>query len=526
MDRHSPSEAGWLRRRLTLRSVLWTWLLVALLAVGCYRLLTLDRWLNYKHAGCTGEMAIIASNYARFGILSFGGLPQDNWPPLDGVAASYAHWPPLAPMLSSFWVSGFGADERSMHALSLLIYVLRGAAFLALAVELLPAAGAAAAGLVFLLLPVQLKFGEIPMFVGFALIFVCLMLRAWKRRQTALAPLWSFLAVLLCWEAAVPAAALAVVCWRGDSRDRRTAWLCAAGAVLGGCAVFALYAIADPGRTWDTFQALLFRMNLAPLPTNSKWLGLPLPPLAAETFQALFTRVLAYQWSAIGPLPLACTALAAAGLTGRLGERFRPPAPPVFVALLAMWFGWSLLFPRHVANHEFELIIAAPAAALCTGWCLQLLWQHTASRIWRGLGWAAALAGPLFLLSPWITQVRGDFRVHRSGLHLAWQPGPRMFRQTGEIHTGILIRENTPPGSVVLDKEFDGRTLFYAQRRILTPITSLQQLETAAPFVRAAFPNRPIYLAIRIADHLAFAGIEERFPLVRADDETRLYLIR
>ena len=131
----------------------------------------------------------------------------------------------------------------------------------------------------------------------------------------------------------------------------------------------------------------------------------------------------------------------------------------------------------HTALHNFELLIAAPLAALALAWLatagLRIGWSGPAAL--RAAAFVALATLTLFLPRP-ITG--GD-------------PNPE-----SQIRYAHDIRNSTPAGSVVAAPTFSAVPLYYSERNIVRGVTNDDVLAGQLSDIRKQFPASPLYLAI------------------------------
>src|SRR5262249_5966231 len=153
----------------------------------------------------------------------------------------------------------------------------------------------------------------------------------------------------------------------------------------------------------DTFQALLYRAGLSNSysadPTQN--LDVNTPHLSPYDIVRLDAGHLLRMTGWLGLIAVAC-------LCTTLVERLRQlPFPSSFFAvlcgLLFMPLFWFSVFAKHVAIHEFEIILLAPAVLLASGWGavrLMRLLESEPVATPRLRFWALVIIGPIVLLIP------------------------------------------------------------------------------------------------------------------------------
>ena len=409
---------------------------------------------TYHHGFVSADVSIAARTFARSGILPLGGVPVNNNSPVSKEDA-YTHWPPLLPIVLSWVFRVLGPSEVSAHLLMLFIQILTAGLIYLTGRDFLGSVGAALSGFFWLTLPVVIHFGHLVVQQALCVLFVAATVWLTPRRRLA-AACCAFLAVASSWEALLMIPGFLLVAMR--RRDcRPAALLVCCAAAIAAAAVSLLYGLRDPGLFADTFQTALFRMGLSHSYSHSM---LPhiIEPYAP--FGQIVSTVLLNHLKMLGIFGFASLVLLL----------FSPPKGMLlFLAPLACpWLFWTVLMSNHVAAHDFEMLLAAPAAAIALAW--------TATRVRK-----ASVAIALLILT--LAQ-------------------PRILGTTGiDVPPDTLLgfahdlRASTPSGSVIISPLISVVPVWYSDRHVVRNISDEESLQVVLPVVKKRFPDSPIYLA-------------------------------
>jgi hypothetical protein len=424
-----------------------------------------DASFTGPHAFVSADVATTARTFANQGIFKLHGVPVNNNAPI-GLGDQYTHWPPLLPIMLSLCFRSFGASELTARLFMLAVLVCTSLLIVRLGSLWLGPFAGALAGYFWLTLPVVAQLGDLIAQQSLAILFVVAAALAFFSRRDVLGAALLFVGVLSSWEAILIVPGI----WLASCRFptfRRSTSMAAVGAGAAFLCVVALFTFGSPGLAADTLQTVKFYMGLSPVYSHL------LPHDRAQlSFAAQVSGIL---WNHLWMLG----ALGVAALVQLLTMRPRDGAL-IVSTLAAPWIIWTAFMRTHVAVHDFELLIAAPLAALALAWLATAEFRKLPS------GNAALKAG----------LVAGLAAVQLTILPI-FRPVERLIYSPERIiDYGREIRLYTPPGSIILAPLESSVPVYYSERHIVRGVDDSAALLAALPELRRAFPGASTYLAI------------------------------
>ncbi|HEY4381997.1 MAG TPA: hypothetical protein VGN01_16740 [Acidobacteriaceae bacterium] len=405
------------------------------------------RAFEYPHDSVSADVVTTARTFATQGVISLHGSPVNNNPPV-GQGDVYAHWPPLLPVLLSVCIHLFGASERVAHLFMLGVVIATALLVCQVGRLWLGNVGGALAGYFWLTLPVVVQFGHLVAQQSLAMLFVVAAALALHSRRFALASILLFFGVFSSWEAALVLIGVYAAAW-GRPEMRRPVWI-ASGAVAAG--ILCVLLLLSPGGLSDTWQTVRFYMGLSSTYSNV----LPHDHVALSFSQQIEGIV----WNHIWMLGVFGSA-AAVQLV--LSQR----RVLVVSVLAAPWCVWAIAMRTHMAIHDFELLIAAPIAAL-------------------GLAWmATTIPRVMVLVGLSVLQL---FFLHH--------PPTEDYPASRLVEFGREIKAGTNPGSIVVSPLLSEIPLYYSERHIIRGISDENAVEKQVDLAHRRFPGAPVYLAL------------------------------
>jgi hypothetical protein len=441
-----------------MRARLPVFLLSAALAFTLFwRIRTASDPFTYPAGFVSADVALAARNFANFGVIAMRAVPVNNNPPV-GPHDAYVHWPPLAPILVSLVFRIFGDSPVAAHALMLAIQLATLALVMLIARDWLEPGAGLLAGFFWLTMPVVVHFSNVVAQQSFCIWFF--LISIWSLRRSRWGAIAALLAAWSAWEAVMLIPAFFALAGLGAC-PRKRAWLYS-GAILAGMAsVLALYGWQHPDLFADAMQTLRFRMGLDPSYSHRL---LHHSPEQALSISQTIRLVLWNHFRMLGVLALA-------SLVSLVLARPKGWAATV-CSLGAPWLVWTVLVPNHVAKHAFELLLAAPLAAIALAWSARNAAEKNAVAF---LVFAAIAA-----VQPWILG---------TGIQTDITP-PELIR------FGEAMREATPAGSVILSPLSEIMPIWLSERHVVRNIADETMLRDVVHNLRADFPQAPFFLVI------------------------------
>ena len=417
---------------------------------------------DYPHAFVSADVATAARTFASVGVFALRGVPVNNNPPI-GKEDFYTHWPPLLPIVLSFFFRLFGASEQVAHLFMLGVQFVTALLIFQLGRVWLGAIAGALAGFFWLTLPVVVQFGHLVAQQSLVVMFLVAAVLALQMGRAYLAAALLFLGVFSGWETVLIVFGLVpVAIYQGG--ERRAAMIASAGALAGLVCVVSLYMIQSPHIAMDTLQTARYYMGISS--TYSQIAASDRPVLTVgQQVSGLF-------WNHIWMIG----ALGLAALTLML--RARPEGMMILLPLAAPWVLWTVLMRTHTAIHHFQLLIAAPVVALALAWVstIDLRRSLSPAAVWKTLIFVMLVGIQLLVLPHPV--MKHDY-------------SPQRLIQYSED-----IREATEPGSIVMAPLISAVPIYYSQRHMVRDVDDDAIVSQELPKLCREFPGVPIYLAI------------------------------
>jgi hypothetical protein len=186
----------------------------------------------------------------------------------------------------------------------------------------------------------------------------------------------------------------------------------------------------------------------------------------------------------------------------------------VFGGLLSAWVLWFTLMHNHACDHEYQMLLAVPAASFAmgvTGIALLDLIRSLAPSNARRAGLAVLAVVPAVLLLP-----------HTLNARFAWQAPPEDKAQA-LIAFAQRIRQTTEPNDIILIASNSMVPVYYSHRHTIRGVAdeALRRIEERLPHT---FPGCIAYLALMGPEELAqFPDAARRYP--RRVEEPELVLL-
>jgi hypothetical protein len=158
---------------------------------------------------------------------------------------------------------------------------------------------------------------------------------------------------------------------------------------------------------------------------------------------------------------------------------------------------------NHVGNHNFLLLLAAPATAMAMAYCasgmLVFLQARAGNPFWRVV--SIVVVAPILLMLPLVSAARQNIVRDRSRAFLGFLPAikrdPSLFAPDAIMRYAGAVRSSTPPGSIVFTPLGTSAVPYYSDRRFVRVIENDADLARALPLAQRAFPGAPFYLALQ-----------------------------
>jgi hypothetical protein len=494
----------------TLNRISSIWLVLATLATVVlffrHRNVTLDGdYQGWASASCM----IMGRAFAQLGLWRTHFVPFQNNLPIGSDPDVYLHWPPLYPIVLSWFIRLFGDSPSSGRLLELVIVVISAALVWLIAEQLYtPRIGTLAA---FFFLTARATFEgafailQQPLAVLFALLTVyCFLLAVPPDGDdtaksppvaslfAALGAIAAALALLSAWDPIfVPFGLLAAALYL---RRRKAARLAAAycfASVVAFTGVQLLYIRSYPHLFTNQLATIAYR---AGLPFRGEQ-GVRLATIVDVVHYEEQFGLLTAWWRAMRNVEqlfssiVLVAALIFIAIWWRDGRRPHEladqPATWVLGGLFLPVVVWFALMRNYVAIHSFPLVLAAPFVAIASGFVLDKLWtRYSLSLADRPILWTLLTGVPLVAIHPLLIQYRDSMVL----------PLPEFESLAAVIHDG------TPPGAVVLTPAASLVPVYYSQRHVIRGINNNAWMAWAIPQARKEFPNAPLYFATRAGD--------------------------
>jgi hypothetical protein len=480
---------------------------------------------NYQTAWVSAHFAVIAKAFNTFGLVDLGFVPVQNNPPLTTSPDAYLHWPPLYPIVLAWVFRAFG-DGVIVHHLSSVLLVFGSAALVWRSFAAWPdKAAAGIAVLTFLAAPMIIGYGFSGIHLHLALLLTLLALvlfaantgpltgSAERSRALMLGAggLAYFAAVLTSWEPLLAAPAFGVFAWM----DRRRQTVLAL--VFFGCAaILALLAIVWLyGSQYPHFLDRLWHRGLLRAGLS---VALPPPDYTPHDWQDLAGNNPTHPWlpylrKVLGRLRL-LGLLGLAGLAGgllclRFWSSLPRPTLAIYLGSFSMFVLWATLMRNHMGIHEYEMLIAVPAAASGAGlvWCQYFRPDASAREqgphrlVLAGSGRQRAIA---CLLAPVLAILSCLSFVHEVATSRPY---------SDMIALADLANEVLPQNAILVTPHTDMVFVYYSQRHVVRTIESEEVLDHERRGLAALCSDCPLYLAASNLDRTDFPSYQKRGPL-------------
>ena len=516
----------------TTRLLLTFWLVIAVCVTVFYRHKTAPMPYHYAFGTCSADVATMARSFVNYGVLALGAVPINNNPPLGLSPSAYTHWPPLLPIVLSGCFRIFGESEATAHGLMLVIGLASSSLLYWIAHLCLGRTAACLAPFCWLTLPTVVNWGHVILQESLAVLFILAALLAFLKATDSAEIQWGWavtggmavaLAAWSSWESVfLCPGLLAAALWSRQPSQQRLALIYSSLALTATVGLLTWYAIRYPALMADTLQTAKFRMGLA-----GTYSGDLLHRYSSEdrmSLPGMIFNVATLHWHELGLLGLSATAwVILAGLEARA---CRKGSALVFAlcGLLAPWFLWYAMMPNHVANHNFEMLVAAPAVAMSLAWsgkeALKVLTPSPQARL--GLGSLVVLViVPILMLEPLGEVLWNNLEWHRgmgwAGLLPSAKLPPHVMQpdSSSSMRFANEIQGASPPDAVILTPVPGMVHVYYSRRHFIRAITDDDVLDRAIPQAAAAFPGSPLYLALRASEQSKFPKALARYPALR-----------
>lgn len=503
---------------LTLR--LWPVLAVLVVLIFAYTL----KDFYYEDAWASSLVAIIARYFTEHGIFATGGIPIQNYDPLTSEPDTYLHWPPLLYYVLSLVSSAFPGSIRAMHFFMAAVTIGGAAALWRMASRFLDRNSAAFCATTFLVMPITLGDGLFLLhqnLVLFELLLALLFALHYRegghrpRGYLILSAAAFFLACFTSWEAylALPGVLLVYAVDRGPATLRIFAcWTLAA--IAAAALVVVIYARGDGTFLGDIWSIATYRAGLAAklVPSSERlhpvegWRG-------ADTATDLFSLrniIRNYVLRTVLLLGLGTVGLIVPVVAAfRRGSGFaeRQAALIVLVPLLTIWLGWQVIMHQHYSVHKYELLFAAPIAAIGLGlaysW-LENLQMNLSDQVWQRMSVAVLinLALPCTMLLMGVITV---LMISAGGVN------------NQLVRFGQRIKSEVPPGAIVITNEANPIPAYYSERHVIRGMRDAPELAQQLGRIREACAGCSLYLAVTARSESQFNEMLEQAAPIYSD---------
>jgi 4-amino-4-deoxy-L-arabinose transferase-like glycosyltransferase len=478
----------------------------------------------------------MAHSFNQLGALHLHFVPIQNNLPLGSDPDVYLHWPPLFPLLLSFFTRVLGDHESSGRLFALLITLATAAIVVAIARRFYGTRAALLSGFFFLTARATYEGGRailqqpLAMLFGTATVLFFLLATdapssatpASASRKKLFASL-GFIAtactVLSAWDPIfIPLGLLLASIYL---RRRPAIWLSALYVITGVLtfiAVQADYILSYPALFKNQFATIAYRAGIKFNGDSSIRLH-TLVDRAHYGYGQLslignYSHALRWVFQYFGTFSLLAAFLFLA-LWLQSNRRQNDAAVYLFGSLCFPWLLFYLLMRNYVAIHPFALVLGAPFLAIVSGLVLDRILEflnsdNTAGNNHPYLLRVMIIALPLITLYPLLVNVR-DAKIPYE---------PPLFQSLSPI-----IQQNTPPNSVTLSPAESAVPIYYSDRHIVRGIETPELLHLAIPQARAAFPDSRLFFALQDIDRPAFSGALPGFTVIARQGDSTLYAI-
>jgi len=475
------------------------------------QILSLARPYNYPHATASADYSTMARSFAEHGLRKLRGVPIINNPPLGVRPNVYVHWPPLFPIALGFVFRAFGESEAAAHGFMLAVFIVSGILIYLLAACFLGKLGGMIALFGWMVIPVSASYSHlvVNLHPGFCLMLVSLFCFARATRASQLDRKWASLgcaamglAGLTSWEPLLACPGLlACAWWTRKQPDLRLAVVYTATAAVAFLGVIGWYAFQYPETVSDLLRVIRFRMKLG----EEFSVDLNTVNLQQPSFLRLLVTYADRHIRYLGPLPLMALAWVVFSGASRIRSRSGGSAAVIFCGLLGPWWLWFLALPNHAYNHDYNLLLAVPAASMALAWtgveAVRFALSLENSRFWGVREWTLLLLASVLMLQPLGESLYGR----------------RAFAERGEgrdIKFALDIYQASGPGAVVMVPGASGAVVYYSRRHIVRYVDNDRVLEKSSRVLPGLFPGSPLYMAIPQNAQPNFANALQRYKII------------
>ena len=516
--------------RLQLR-IAAAWLLLAAVATVAlffrHRNVSLDSdYQGWASASCM----LMAKAFVQLGIWHSHFVPFQNNLPVGTDPDVYLHWPPLYPIVLSWFLRILGDSPASGRMLQLAIVLLSAVLVWLIGQRLYtPRIGVLAA---FFFLTARATFEgasailQQPLALLFALAGVYCFLRAIPTADDNAAPATGSLlfaivgavafalAIFSAWDPVfVPFGLLAAALY---IKQRRAAWLAAIYslvATLAFAAVQLVYFLSYPKLFANQLATVIYRTGLSFRGEHGVSLSTIVDVVHYEEQFGIFASF----WRGMRNVELMFSSLMLAAalifiaLWWRSGKRDDRAGTWVLGGLLLPVVVWLAVMRNYIAFHSFPLVLAAPFVAMASAFVLDRLWtRYSIAATDRPILWTLLIGVPLLIVHPLLIQYRDS----------------KVLAKPEFTSMSALVHDRTPEGAVVLTPTESLVPVYYSQRHVVRGINSEAWLKWAIPEARRQFPGVPLFFAVRDRDRAFPAETQEGFKNGIRLGDTVLYEVQ
>jgi hypothetical protein len=514
--------------RRSIAPVMCAWMICAILATLVLQISQISAPFTYARGFVSADVSVIARAFEEHGILKLGGVPVRNNGQIGPIVAAYTHWPPLSYIVLSFCFRLFGDSEATGHAVMLAILLLTAVGLFLVARTCLPKPGPYVVVFSWLTFELIITFSHLISQQSFAMLFAVFAVFAFcravgseqhSRAWMFVAGILACLAVLSSWEAMfVPLGLLGSTWWSGDRKAQRVAKAVALSAAATLVFVLLLYTVQYPEIVMDTLRTASFRMGLSAQYTHARLYRDAAVNAWRPSAHQMLVMIAQHYRAMLGVMGISAVGfLILASLDKYLRSRIPAISHP-YLALIAPWVFWYSVMWEHVADHNFELLIAAPLFALAMGCCfcrlLSWLERQEERNAFRLFGLTLVL--PFILFVPLAKAAWHSFEYNRH----APPPSQEALDQQGR-----WIGAVTPKNAIIIQPDESMVPVYYSRRHTVRNIINDKDLANTLPLAVGNFPGAPIYLALTKEYAAAFRGSAARYPLVASNSAVKLYCL-
>jgi Dolichyl-phosphate-mannose-protein mannosyltransferase len=506
------------------------WFAVAILAIIILyaRLLHLSFDGDYQ-GWASASCMTMAHSFNQLGALHTHFVPIQNNLPLGSDPDVYLHWPPLFPLLLSFFTRIFGDHESSGRLLALLITLATTCVVVATARRLYSTQTALLAGFFFLTARATFEGGRavlhqpLAMFFGSATVLLFLLaidaqLPATRRRLfAALGLLATICSMLSAWDPAfIPLGLLVSSIYLRRRNGTRLAALYLFAGVVTFIAVQADYILAYPQLFKNQFATIAYRAGLNFNASSSIRLHTIVDQVhyisGTLSFLGIISHIFKWMFWSFDTFSLLAAFLFLASWLQSNNRRQNTAAVYILGGLCLPWLLFYLIMRNYVAIHPFALVLAAPFLAIASGYILDRIWNvlNSPNGNYSQYLRVMILILPLITIYPLFTNIR-DAKI------------PNESPQFQDL--SAIIGRNTPPNAITLSPAESAVPVYYSNRHVVRGIATPDLLRLAIPQAHADFPGSPLFFALRDADSAYFTGTLPQLTLIARQGDSTLYAI-